>query len=210
MTKGLFITFEGGEGSGKSTQSKKLAHFFYTQNIPYIHTREPGGTPAAEEIRRLLVEGTPDKWHQKTEALLMFASRCEHWHRLIQPTLDKGIHVICDRFIDSSFAYQGYGRDIPLDDLQSLYTFIIGDVFPDITFYLDIDPQLGLLRTKNRKKNEDERFEKESILFHQRVQHGYKAVLKKYPHRFILLDGLMPQDQLHDVIKEHVMKKIYN
>ena len=178
MEKGLFVTFEGGEGSGKSTQSSLLYKFLKENDFSAVKTREPGGTPEAEEIRALLVTGDPEKWHKKTELLLMNAARCEHLHRLIIPALERGQDVVCDRFVDSSLAYQGYGRDINLENILFFHTFI-GGTYPDVTFFIDIPESVGLKRTKLRKINVDERFEKESLHFHQKVREGYIALSKK-------------------------------
>ncbi len=202
LKNGLFITFEGGEGCGKSTQSSRLEEILRTKSIDVIRTREPGGTESAEEIRHLLVTGEPKRWDSHTEALLMFASRSEHWHRKIKPALNDGKIVICDRFADSSYAYQGFGRDLGVEGLKSLYQFAVGNAKPDITFLLDIDPTVGLSRTKKRNLDVDERFEKESILFHQKVREGYLYLAKEEPARFHVLDATLSEDDLQKQIEE--------
>lgn len=206
MLKSLFITFEGGEGSGKSTQLIRLYNFLKNKNVDVVKTREPGGTPAAEEIRNLLVQGEPNKWDSKTEALLMFAARTEHWQRFIQPALEAGQWVLCDRFIDSSLAYQGYGRKINLSSLKDLYRFGVGDKVPDITFLLDIDPVIGIQRTKKRQSISDERFEKESLSFHNDVRNGYLSLAKENTSRYVILDATQSLDKLEESIKNHVLR----
>lgn len=206
MLKSLFITFEGGEGSGKSTQLIRLYNFLKNKNVDVVKTREPGGTPAAEEIRNLLVQGEPNKWDSKTEALLMFAARTEHWQRFIQPALEAGQWVLCDRFLDSSMAYQGYGRKINLSSLKDLYRFGVGDKVPDITFLLDIDPVIGIQRTKKRQSISDERFEKESLSFHNDVRNGYLSLAKENTSRYVILDATQSLDELEESIKNHVLR----
>jgi dTMP kinase len=206
MKKALFITFEGGEGSGKSTHLTSLYTFLKSNKVDVVKTREPGGTESAEEIRNLLVHGEPNKWDKKTEALLMFAARTEHWQRFIQPSLEKGQWVLCDRFLDSSLAYQGYGRRIDLTSLNELYRFGVGNRLPDITFLLDIDPIIGIQRTKKRQSFSDERFEKESLEFHQNVRDGYLSLAQQDPTRFIILDATLPMHMLEILIQKHILK----
>jgi dTMP kinase len=205
MRKALFITFEGGEGSGKSTQLASLHNFLQERKIDVVTTREPGGTEGAEAIRSLLVQGDPQRWDKKTEALLMFAARTEHWERFIQPALDEGKWVLCDRFLDSSLAYQGYGRKIDLSALMALYHFGVGNKLPDITFLLDIDPTLGIHRTKKRQNFTDERFEKESLIFHHDVRKGYLRLAHENPRRFIVLDATLPLFDIESTIQKHVL-----
>ncbi|CAO5680742.1 MAG: Thymidylate kinase [Holosporales bacterium] len=206
--KGFFITFEGGEGCGKSTQSTLLQEALKNKGYNVLKTREPGGTPEAEEIRNLLVSGEPNRWDPHTEALLMFASRSEHFRRKIAPAIDRGYIVLSDRFADSSFAYQGFARELGLDSLKKLYAFAVGNQKPDLTFLLDLPPDVGLLRTKSRNLNIDERFEKESIEFHHKVREGYLNLSKTEPERFVILDAMLPVEMLHNEVVSIALKKM--
>ncbi|PIZ33375.1 MAG: dTMP kinase [Alphaproteobacteria bacterium CG_4_10_14_0_8_um_filter_37_21] len=188
-TLGKFITFEGGEGAGKSTQCTLLASHLKDKGIDVLVTREPGGTPSAEMIRKLLVEGDINRWQSSTEALLMFAARSEHWHTRIHPALQKGTWVISDRFVDSSYAYQGYARGIPLEQLEKLYQFAVGSVYPDLTFFLNIPLNQGFERVRNRVTSYEERFEKEALSFHEKVQNGFLDLAKKFKERYIVEDA---------------------
>ena len=150
MSDGVLITFEGGEGAGKSTQLKLLKRFLDDTSIDLIVTREPGGVPSAENIRDLLVNGQTDKWDSLTETLLHFAARQEHVSKLIEPALKAGKWVLCDRFADSTTAYQGFAQNIDLDLISNLYNLIIGDLQPNLTIILDLPAEVGLERAKER------------------------------------------------------------
>ncbi|CAO5678055.1 MAG: Thymidylate kinase [Holosporales bacterium] len=200
-----FITFEGGEGCGKSTQLRLLSKSLSALGKKVVETREPGGTPGAEEIRHLLVTGSVDRWHPHTEALLMFAARCEHWQRFIKPHMDAGYIVLSDRFADSSYAYQGYARGLDLDGLKKLYDFTVGSNEPNLTFLLDLDPAVGLDRTKKRSLDIDERFEKETLTFHENVRAGYLDLQKKNPNRIILIDANRPKNVIRREILNHIL-----
>ncbi|MBP9753155.1 MAG: dTMP kinase [Proteobacteria bacterium] len=207
---GFFISFEGGEGCGKSTQSKLLHDVLCQKGYDVIRTREPGGTVEAEIIRELLVTGDPNRWDPHTEALLMFASRSEHFRRKIAPSLQEDKIVISDRFADSSFAYQGFARNLGLLPLKSLYDFAVGEQKPDITILLDIEPEIGILRTQKRNLKTDERFEKESLSFHQKVREGYLTLSKMEPDRFVVLDATKDVETLQKEILKSVLLKIIN
>ncbi|MDB2415399.1 dTMP kinase, partial [Rickettsiales bacterium] len=157
--KGYLITFEGGEGCGKSTQCKKLGDMLISSGHEIILTREPGGTQGAEEIRNLLVNGDKGKWDALTETLLHSAARRDHFLRVIKPAIEQGKIVICDRFIDSTFAYQSYGHGIDYDKISDLQQWVTDSYFPDLTFILDIDIEDGLKRAASRDDKED-RYEK--------------------------------------------------
>ena len=207
MTKmpGKFITFEGGEGAGKSTQAKYLAEYLGQQGHKVILTREPGGSPGAELIRNLLVTGGADKWSAKAELLLMYAARADHWQKRILPALEQGYWVICDRFSDSSVAYQGYGRGIDLEFLNLLYKETIGDRTPDRTYVFDLDPRLGLERASKRfiedNKNED-RFESFDLSFHERVHQGFLNIARKNIDRCIIVDATQTIKDIQDFIRQ--------
>ena len=163
----LFITFEGGDGSGKSTQVNLLKDYLDNLNFETIKTREPGGTPSAEILRDLLTTGEVEKWTPMSEALLMWASRYEHLIQVIEPALNSGKNVICDRFYDSTYAYQGVAHNLGIDKMEKLKKIIIGDIEPDVTFVLDIDPKVGLKRSLDRP-NQENRFESYNIDFHNK------------------------------------------
>ncbi|WP_339708973.1 dTMP kinase [uncultured Sphingosinicella sp.] len=166
---GRFISFEGGEGSGKSTQLRRLAARLSAQDVIVITTREPGGTPGAEDIRQLLVEGEPGRWDGRVEALLVNAARADHVARLIRPALAEGKWVLCDRYVHSTLAYQGAARGLDDAELRQLHAFATGDLWPDLTIVLDVDPTLGLARAAGRAGGEA-RFEGEPPAFHKAVR----------------------------------------
>lgn len=165
---GRFISFEGGEGSGKSTQLRRLAARLSALDVTVITTREPGGTPGAEDIRQLLVEGEPGRWDGRVEALLVNAARADHVARLIRPALAEGKWVLCDRYVHSTLAYQGAARGLDEGELRQLHAFATGDLWPDLTIVLDVDPVLGLARAAGRAGGEA-RFEGEPPAFHKAV-----------------------------------------
>lgn len=165
---GRFITFEGGEGSGKSTQARLLAECLNKAGQSVVLTREPGGTPGAEAIRNLIVTGDLDRWTPWGEACLVNAARADHLTRVIAPALARGDTVICDRFVDSTRAYQGAGKGIADADLRSLHRLACGDVWPDLTFVMTVDPALGLARAGARNGGEA-RFEAHDLAFHHRI-----------------------------------------
>lgn len=169
---GRFISFEGGEGSGKSTQLRRLAARLSAQDVTVITTREPGGTPGAEDIRSLLVEGEPGRWDGRVEALLVNAARADHVARLIRPALAEGKWVLCDRYVHSTLAYQGAARGLDDAELRRLHAFATGDLWPDLTIVLDVDPALGLARAAGRAEGEA-RFEGEPPAFHKAVRERF-------------------------------------
>lgn len=169
---GRFISFEGGEGSGKSTQLRRLAARLSAQDVTVITTREPGGTPGAEDIRSLLVEGEPGRWDGRVEALLVNAARADHVARLIRPSIAEGKWVLCDRYVHSTLAYQGAARGLDEAELRQLHAFSTGDLWPDLTIVLDIDPAVGLARAAGRAGGEA-RFEGEPPAFHKAVRERF-------------------------------------
>ncbi len=169
---GKFISFEGGEGSGKSTQLRRLAARLAARDVTVITTREPGGTPGAEEIRSLLVEGEPGRWDGRVEALLVNAGRADHVSRLIRPALSEGKWVLCDRYVHSTLAYQGAARGLDDAELRRLHAFATGDLWPDLTIVRDVDPALGLARAAGRAGGEA-RFEGEPPAFHKAVRERF-------------------------------------
>lgn len=203
IKRGRFITFEGGEGSGKTTQSKKLFERLKSAGIDVVWTREPGGSQGAEEIRSLLVKGDAHRWAPTTEALLMFAARDDHWKKSIEPALFAGKWVICDRFSDSSYAYQGYGKEVSLSFLETLYQYTVGDIKPDRTYLFDVPVMVGLDRAHARMSADqarEDRFEGLGEAFHERVRSGFREVSSKDPTRFCRLDATQSVDILENMV----------
>lgn len=207
---GFFITFEGGEGTGKSTQTRLLAEALQKQHIPTILTREPGGSSGAEEIRSLLVSGDKARWDSLTEMLLFMAARRNHLTTKIWPALKENKVVICDRFLDSTIAYQGYGygkKDETIKDIQDVYVKIAGDFQPDLTFILDIDPVIGLERSCARAGNTEKRFETMDITFHQNLRHGFLELAKNNT-RYVVLDAAKSIEALQSEIQQIVFQRM--
>lgn len=194
-----FIAFEGGEGAGKSTQIAMLAERLRAAGKDVVVTREPGGTPGAEEIRRLFVSGEPGRWTAETDALLVTAARADHVARLIRPALAAGKTVLCDRFVHSTLAYQGYGKGLPMDMLKQLHAFATGDLWPDLVLWLDAPVELGLSRSTKRAAAvnplapPEQRFEQLDLAYHQRVRDGF-AALAQADGRIARIDATLPVD----------------
>ncbi len=189
MTQGLFITLEGGEGSGKSTQGKRLADALREQGRDVVLTREPGGTPQGEALRSLLVRGDTSAWSPSSEAMLMSAAREVHVRTVIAPALKRGAIVISDRFMDSTRVYQGYAGDVPADVIASLEKMAVGDCKPDLTLIFDIPAEDGLARAKSRGSDAEDRFERKGREFHERLRDGFHAIAAAEPRRCVLIDA---------------------
>lgn len=205
--QGVFITVEGPDGAGKTTQIKQLAAFLQDKQIPYLCTREPGGDSIGQKIRQLLLDPANGDISSRAEAFLYAADRAQHVEKVILPALEKGIWVICDRFVDSQIAYQGYGRELEIVDfLLPLNQLATGGLQPDLTFLLQVEAQQGLARVvKNRGANPD-RMEQEKLEFHQRVCRGYQALAEKNPERIIVLDGNQSVEEIQKQIQTYVLK----
>jgi dTMP kinase len=189
--RGVFLTLEGGEGLGKSTAVKFIQQYLQQAQIDFISTREPGGTHAAEQIRHILLNpNLAETITPETELLLMFASRSQHIANLILPALESGKWVVCDRFVDASYAYQGGGRGFPVAQIKHLDNLIVGDLRPDVTILLDAAPQVGMARAKNRGTHD--RIEQEKLDFFERVRSSYLARAKADPERFKVIDASRP------------------
>lgn len=197
MARGLFISLEGGEGAGKSTLSSALRRHFRSFGYSVDLTREPGGTPDAEQIRNLLVAGDTGRWSAIEEMLLLFAARANHLRQRIQPNLEKGCWVICDRFTDSTFAYQGAGGSDRQDiaRIHALNQLALNNFTPDITLILDIDPQIGLSRTRFRDEFPS-RFEEFPFEFHEKIRSAFLAIAQDNPNRCFVLDASRPQHEV--------------
>lgn len=189
MKKGLFITLEGPDGSGKSTIIKMMEDYLNKKKIDFISTREPGGIDIAEQIREVVLNKKNTAMDKRTEALLYAASRRQHMAEKVIPALNKGKVVICDRFIDSSLAYQGYARGIGIREVMAINEFAIEGYMPDLTIYLDIEPKIGIERISKNEKREVNRLDVEKLDFHNKVREGYLKLLKEYPERIIKVDA---------------------
>jgi len=190
-----FVTLEGGEGAGKSTQAKRLAEKLEARGIACVLTREPGGSAGAEAIRKLLVEGARERWDGKTETLLVFAARADHLARTIEPALNDGKWVISDRFTDSTYAYQGAGRGVSHPFIAELERLVVGNVRPDLTLILDVDPEQGLSRTAHRTHAET-RFEQFGPDFHTRLRAYFLDIARKNPSRYTVIDTSRPEEDV--------------
>jgi dTMP kinase len=205
--RGKFITLEGGEGAGKSTQARLLAEWLGQKGISVALTREPGGTPSAEDIRNLLVTGAVGRWDSLTETLLHYAARREHMARFILPALDAGQWIICDRFIDSTTAYQGYGQGIDLGVIAGLREMVLGAFIPDLTLILDVAPETRRARTTARPGNED-RYERMNEAFHDRVRAGFHAIAAAEPERCAVIAADQAIEAVSAAIKAAIAGKL--
>ena len=194
--QGLLITFEGGEGTGKSTQSKLLYDYLKSKTTDVILTREPGGCTESENIRNLLVKGNINKWDPITESLLHNAARREHIKNIIKPALLKNKIVICDRYIDSTMAYQGIGQGVNLNFLNILSKEVTENIVANITFIFDIDPDISLKRAKKRDKNTNNRYENFDISFHRNIRNYFKSLINTNK-RYILIDASKSIEEIH-------------
>lgn len=198
MNKPRLITLEGSEGAGKSTAMKTICKIMDEWHIDYICTREPGGEPTAEKIREILLNS--DHLHAKTELLLMFACRNEHIENVIKPALLQGKWVISDRYVDASYAYQGGGRELGFDRVKWMDDFIVGDIQADFTILMDIDPEIGLKRIKNR--GQADRIEQESLEFFHRITQAYRDKAQQAPDKYAIIDASQSISQVKQSIQQ--------
>lgn len=192
---GFFIAFEGGEGAGKSTQEALLAERLAARGFSITRTREPGGTPAAEQMRTVVLSPENAGLDDRAEALLFAASRADHAARVIRPALERGDVVICDRYLDSSVAYQGVGRELGEQEVRDLSLWATRGLVPDLTIVLDVDPEIGLSR-----RPEPDRLEAEPLEYHRLVRAAFVSFAEKDPQRYLLIDASQPVDEIADVI----------
>jgi dTMP kinase len=202
MTRGRLITFEGGEGAGKSTQIERLATALCAAGITVVVSREPGGTAGAEAIRDLLVNGPPERWLPLSETLLLLAARLDHVERKIRPALAAGQWVLCDRFVDSTRVYQGMAAAVGVELVNRLQTATIGDLAPDLTLILDVPVEVGLAR-RGRNASES-RFEDKGVAFHQRVRAGFLQLAAEDPARCRVIDAAQGADAVAAALREAV------
>lgn len=203
--RGRFIAFEGGEGAGKSTQIARLAERLRAQGQDVVVTREPGGTPGAEEIRALFVSGATTRWTVETDVLLVTAARADHVARLIRPALEAGKTVLCDRFVHSTLAYQGHGKGVSERTLLDLHSFATGDLWPDLVLWLDLPVEIGLSRStkraaaQNAEQPPEQRFEQLTLEYHERVRQGFAKLASGDP-RMVRIDALQPHNDVEAAI----------
>ncbi|TAJ83091.1 dTMP kinase [bacterium] len=208
------ISFEGGDGSGKTTQLRLLEKYLVSRGMVCLCTREPGGTTLGEMIRQVLLEGGREEIASPTELFLYLADRAQHVHEVIRPALASGRLVLCDRFTDSTLAYQGYGRGVDLDMLRRLNQVASHGITPDLTFLLDCPVEVGLSRTAQRLvsqesgKGREDRFEREKAEFHERVRTGFLKLAQAEPERIYLLDASRPIQEIHEEIRRIVDAKL--
>jgi dTMP kinase len=201
-----FITLEGGEGAGKSTQAKKLVAALKKRGIACVTTREPGGSPGAEQIRDLIVHGEKGRWDPLTETLLVFAARADHVARKIKPALAQKKWVICDRFTDSTFAYQGAGRGLARETIRRLDAIVLHDFRPDLTFILDLPVETGLGRAKTRPHGAA-RFEGFDIAFHERLRRAFLDIARRDKQRCVVVDAALDAESVSAAIWQAVAKR---
>lgn len=209
-----FVTFEGGEGAGKSTQIDLVSIWLKDKGIEHVVTREPGGSPGAEIIRDILVKGATDRWQPMTEALLMTAARAEHVSRTIKPALENGKWVLCDRFFDSTVAYQGAARGLGMPEMRNLQSLALGSFQPDLTFIFDLPVKQGLARARGRENekeidmDKEDRFERMDLTFHLALHQGFLAIADLEPDRCKVIDAMRSIDAIHvDIcsqLEEHI------
>lgn len=196
-TPARFITFEGGEGAGKSTQIALLGRAFSAASIPFVVTREPGGSPGGEAIRNLVVRGAVDKWNPETEALLFMTARYDHLTTLINPALSRGEWVLCDRFDDSTKIYQGIAKKVGLAWLDQLYRLLFANRMPDLTVLLDVPPGIGLARAQKRGNVVESRFEQMDVAFHEQLRAGFLQRAADAPQRIHTVDASADSATIH-------------
>ena len=206
MTIGKFITFEGGEGAGKTTQAKMLCEALEGAGIETLLTREPGGTFGAEAIRNLVLEGTSDRWSGMTELLLMYAARLDHMEKLIKPALERGVWVISDRFADSSLAYQGYARGLGAEKVKAVHAAVMDGFEPNLTILFDIDPILAQKRVETRGEDLS-RFDAESIAFHNTLREAFLNIAEENSERIFTVDAAASRDSVQTRILFAISQK---
>ncbi|WP_296596451.1 dTMP kinase [Phenylobacterium sp.] len=207
MARGRFITFEGGEGAGKSTQVQRLAARLRGQGREVVTTREPGGSPGAESIRDIVLRGDADRWSPTTETLLMYAARRDHVERVIRPALERGAWVVCDRFADSTRAYQGAAGGVDPRFITALETYILEETRPDLTLVFDLPAEVGLERAHARAGAEM-RFESKGMAFHERLRAGFQAIAAGEPERCAVIDATATMDGVEAAVWAAVQARL--
>jgi dTMP kinase len=210
MDKGIFIVFEGGEGSGKSTILEKTYNWLKANGMSCIKTREPGGIEISERIREVILDVNNTKMDGKTEALLYAAARRQHLVEKVIPELEAGKIVLCDRFIDSSLAYQGYARELGINEILQINNFAIGEYMPSVSILFDLDPKVGLNRINKDNNREINRLDLEKIDFHNKVREGYHILLEEYRDRIQKIDAGKSIEEVFEDVKKIIMRYIPN
>jgi dTMP kinase len=205
MTKGKFISFEGPEGAGKTTIINMLTQELQLLGYEVLQTREPGGIEIAEKIRNVILDKSHTAMDPRTEALLYAAARRQHLVEKVNPALMEGKIVLCDRFVDSSLAYQGYARGLGMEDVYSINQFAIEERMPEVTIYFDIEPEVGLKRINQHEQREVNRLDLEDIQFHHRVREGYELLLKRFPDRIKRIDASLAMEEVLTEVKKIVL-----
>ena len=204
----LFVTFEGPEGSGKTTAAKRVVEELEKRGYQCLLTREPGGSEIAEQIRNVLLDKNNTLMDRRTEALLYAASRRQHLIEKVLPALQEGKIVICDRYVDSSLAYQGHARNIGIDEVLSINSFAIDGKMPDLTIFFDLDEETGLRRINIDKKREVNRLDLEKLDFHKKVYEGYKILVDRYPERIKSIDASKSVEEVSNSVLEVILSKL--
>ncbi len=206
--KGKFITFEGPEGAGKTSVLEVLMKEINNNDMEAVFTREPGGIRISEQIREVILNKEHTEMDSRTEALLYAAARRQHLVERVVPAIETGKNVFCDRFIDSSLAYQGYARGLGIDEVLSINQFAINGLMPDLTFYFNIDPKVGLQRISKSSEREQNRLDLEDLTFHQKVQEGYEKVINMFPDRIVVIDAEKSLEEVVEEVKNKLKKVI--
>lgn len=209
MKKGLFIVFEGGEGTGKTTAIESIYDWIQEKDLKCIKTREPGGIKISEEIRQVILDKDNTKMDGRTEALLYAAARRQHLVEKVLPALNEGYVVLCDRFIDSSLAYQGFARGLGIDEVMSINKFAIGEYMPDLSILFDLEPKIGLERISTSGEREINRLDLEKIDFHEKVREGYNKVYKENRHRIVKINAEQSKENVLKEIKKILENKFF-
>ena len=208
MEKGIFITIEGPEGAGKTTIIEMLLEKLESEGYPIMKTREPGGIEISEQIRSVILNKNNTSMDGRTEALLYAAARRQHLVEKVLPAIEQGFIVLCDRFIDSSLAYQGFARGNGMDEVYSINRFAIDNRMPDATLYFDIDPEIGMKRINEHKGREVNRLDLENLEFHRKVREGYQLLSRKYSNRIIEIDASQPLQKVYEIAESKIMSII--
>ncbi|MFB6366471.1 dTMP kinase [Paenibacillus elgii] len=208
VKRGFFITVEGGEGAGKTSAIDAILEQVKTRGYDVLSTREPGGIPIAEQIRSVVLDRNNTAMDPRTEALLYTAARRQHLAEKVIPALEAGKVVVCDRFIDSSLAYQGYARGLGMDEVFAINRFAIGDWMPDLTVFMDVRPEIGLARIRVDQGREVNRLDLESITFHNKVREGYLQILRQFPERIVRVDAERELDKVLEDIGQLLNQKL--
>ncbi|MBW5471103.1 dTMP kinase [Brevibacillus formosus] len=206
--KGRFITIEGGEGAGKSTVIAKLYEELKARGVDVLLTREPGGIDIAEKIREIILNPAHTQMDERTEALLYAAARGQHLAEKVLPALEEGKLVLCDRFIDSSLAYQGHARGLGIEAVYQINRFAVGDCMPELTLFFDVQPETGLARINASRGREVNRLDLEGMRFHELVREGYQLVMERDPKRFVVIDAEQPMEQVYQSALQALLDRL--